>query len=269
MMNPMFWLDLRIRAREKRLWIIALFFIAALFVITGVVMASSLISCEFRQIEPCSIGSGLTWATLFCQAGLLIILAPLATAGRISQEREQRTLPGLINSPLSALRITLGKLFGSWTFVLWLAALALPFLFVSTLWGGPSWRVILACFFINLYAGLVLSAISLGISGLFVRSLTAYLVTGSVLFGWMAIVPMLGTLATVLNHNASPLYKTVISYLAFFHNPFYPLIVVTSEQWRMQGTEIALQLAYCFFVWFVFAAFSLRLAVRSFRREVY
>ena len=48
--------------------------------------------------EPGEIGMALTWASLFCHAGLLVVLAPLAAAGRISQEREQRTMPALVNS---------------------------------------------------------------------------------------------------------------------------------------------------------------------------
>ena len=76
---------------------------------------------------------------------LIVLLAALASAQRISQERERRTLPALVNSPLSAASIADGKLLGAWTFDLWLATLTLPFLAVASLWGGlPFGRLLLA-----------------------------------------------------------------------------------------------------------------------------
>jgi ABC-type transport system involved in multi-copper enzyme maturation permease subunit len=271
MMNPLYWLELRVRAREKRLWLIALFFVVTLGIISGVVIISVVdwFSSYTRTIEPVSIGEGLIWTTLFCQAGLLMILAPLATAGRISQEREQRTLAALINSPASATRIALGKLWGAWTFVIWLGVLALPFLFTATLWGGPSWKLILGCLGLNLLAGLVLSAVSLGISGLFGRSLTAYLVTGSFLFGWIAVLPMLGSLAMAFNHDSNKAFQELVMYLTMYHNPFFPLMALAGSFTEWDAGKFFIPLAYGVGVWVLLGALSLLAAVRSLKREVY
>ncbi len=270
MMNPLYWLELRVRAREKRLWLIALFFVIVMAIISGIMLATSMQSSGNRFIEPLNIGEGMIWTALFCQAGLLVILAPLATAGRISQEREQRTLAALVNSPASATRIALGKLWGAWTFVLWLGVLVLPFLFTATLWGGPSWKLILGCLGLNLLAGLVLSALSLGISGLFGRSLTAYLVTGCFLFGWIAVLPMLGSLAMALNHDGSvaPHYQEFVMYLTMYHNPFYPLISLT-EAVTETGGKFILPMVYGVTVWILLGWGGLMLAIRSLKREVY
>ena len=272
MINPLYWLELRIRAREKRLWLIALFFVLSLLTISGVVLASVLIPWRMGNSEPSGIGEGLTWAALFCQAGLLMILAPLATAGRISQEREQRTLAALVNSPVSPARTALGKLLGSWTFVFWLGILALPFLFTATLWGGPTWKLILVCLGVNFLAGLVLSSISLGLSGLFGRSLTAYLVTGSFLFGWMAVMPLLGSLAMGLNSSGGRWYQEIVGYLTLYHNPFFPLwtlVAYSSSGLRLDADQMVVRIVYCLCVWLVLAAGSFALAVRGLRREVY
>jgi ABC-type transport system involved in multi-copper enzyme maturation permease subunit len=266
--NPLYWLELRIRAREKRLWVLALFFVVSLLIISGVVLATTLLQGAWTMIEPAGVGTGLLWATLFCQAGLLVILAPLATAGRISQEREQRTLPALINSPAPPLRITMGKLLGAWTFVGWLAVLALPFLGISALWGGPGMPRILLCMAFNLGAGLTLATVSLGLSGLFGRSLTSYLVTGAFLFGWAAVLPMVGSLAMALNPNGGAKYMDLIAFATMYHNPFFPLTMLLSFDWSLAGETIA-RLLYCLAVWCVIAVIFAVLAVRGLRREVY
>ncbi len=270
MINPLYWLELRVRAREKRLWLIALFFVIILAIISGIVLATSFISSSTGQgIEPVNIGEGLIWAALFCQAGLLVILSPLATAGRISQEREQRTLAALVNSPASATRIALGKLWGAWTFILWLGVLVLPFLFTATLWGGPSWKLILGCLGLNLLAGLVLAALSLGISGLFGRSLTAYLVTGCFLFGWIAVLPMLGSLAMALNHDGSKVFQEFVMYLTMYHNPFFPLITMTTLFTELGSSQFFIPILYGVSIWILLGSCGLLLAIRSLKREVY
>ncbi|MBI2439829.1 MAG: ABC transporter permease [Lentisphaerae bacterium] len=267
MMNPLYWLEVRVRAREKRLWMLALFLVVTLTIIGGCVLALEAI--HDLSTEPLTIGETLTWSVLFCQAGLLVILAPLATAGRISQEREQRTLAALINSPASAPRIALGKLWGAWTFVIWLGLLVLPFLFVATLWGGPSWKLIVGCVGLNLLAGLVLSALSLGISGLFGRSLTAYLVTGTFLFGWIAILPLIGSLVLSLVQDQDPAFHEYIMYLTMYFNPFFPLITLTESYADLELSGLALPLVYGIGIWILLGIGSLGIAMRSLKREVY
>jgi ABC-type transport system involved in multi-copper enzyme maturation permease subunit len=269
MINPVYWLELRIRACEKRLWIIALFFIITLIIVSGVTLASVLMQSSWTTVSPAHVGNGLIWSALFCQAGLLVILAPLATAGRISQEREQRTLPALSNSTLSASRIAFGKLFGAWTFVFWLAMLALPFLFAGSLWGGPGVGLILACVGINLVAGLTLSTISLGLSGIFGRSLTTYLVTGAFLFGWIVVVPIAGMLGTALNPEAGRFYREVVAFLTWYHHPFFPLSTLAGTDWGMKTGETVIRLVYALAVWTILGLTHLGLAVKGLKREVY
>jgi ABC-type transport system involved in multi-copper enzyme maturation permease subunit len=248
--------------------VLALFFVVSLLIISGVVLATTLLQGSWQLVAPASVGDGLLWATLFCQAGLLVVLAPLATAGRISQEREQRTLPALINSPAPPLRIAMGKLLGAWTFVVWLAVLALPFLGISALWGGPGVARIMLCVAFNIGAGLTLATVSLGLSGLFGRSLTSYLVTGAFLLGWAAILPMVGSLAMALNPEGGESYMDLVGFVTMYHNPFFPLIMVLSTDWFRPG-ETAVRLLYCTAVWSVISIVFAALAVRGLRREVY
>ena len=107
-MNPVYWLDLRVRVRERRLWVIALFFLAMPLLICGLGMLTAL--NESKAVNPGDIGLLVAMCAIFCQAGLLVILSPLAAAQRISQEREQRTFAALVNSPLGPCVIARGKL---------------------------------------------------------------------------------------------------------------------------------------------------------------
>lgn len=272
-MNAVFWLDLRVRVRERRLWGMPLFFLAVPLLMVLLAMASAL--KDQVSIDPGDIGNLVAMCAIFCQAGLLTILSPLAAAQRISQEREQRTYAALVNSPLGPGAIARGKLFGSWIFTLWLGVLTLPFVSVAVLWGGMSAWIPLACFGLNLLAGLALASLALGLSGLFGRSLSAYLASGAVLFLWGLALPMIGglTLALVDSGQAPSLATNRAIFAAFLlHHPVAPQIwmvmhgngaAATFTQW---GAWVPL---YGVGVWLALMLLGYRLAVQGLRREVY
>jgi ABC-type transport system involved in multi-copper enzyme maturation permease subunit len=81
-----------------------------------------------------SVGRGIFLGLLFLQTLMVAVLAPAATAGAISSEREHQTLELLSVTPISSLAIVLGKLLSAlaWVFVLVLASIpvtALVFVF--------------------------------------------------------------------------------------------------------------------------------------------
>ena len=269
-MNPLFWLDLRLRVRERRLWVIAGFFVLMLAVISGLTAATAWQMGRYGGIrDPGETGTTLAWTTLWCQAGLLFILAPLASACRLSQEREQRTLPALINSPLSAGRIARGKLWGAWAFTLWLGVLALPFLAMAGLWGGLSASALWMGFGLNLLMGLTLSTMALGLSGLFGRSLTAYLATGALLFFWAAAWPLIGGLVMGLTHTGNSDALPPLGYIFWYHSPFYPVIALMMRESGESTPGFWPSIVYALGVWTLLALCGYRLAVHGLRREVY
>jgi len=271
MINPLFWLDLRVRVRERRLWVIALFFLGMPLLIVLLSMMTALNS--YGPVDPGEVGMMVALCAIFTQAGLLVILSPLAAAQRISQEREQRTYAALVNSPMGPAAIARGKLLGAWTFTLWLGILTLPFVAVAALWGGLSAWVLLVCFGLNLLAGMTLSALALGLSGLFGRSLSAYLAAGAVLFLWCFALPLIGGLTLGLMDGDPPLALVKTLFCVFqLHHPLAPQIwmvmrgtgtVVTYTDW---GLWVPL---YGAGVWFLLMALGFWLAVRGLRREVY
>ncbi len=268
MINPLYWLELRVRTREKRLWMVVVFIILTLLVVVGMVFTTMHISSN-NYTMPHEVGAGLIWSTLFIQAGIIIILSPLGAAGRISQEREQRTITALINSPLSRTKIVMGKLFGAWTLILWLGIIPFPFLFLGTLWGGPQPMVVIICTGSNLLAGLTIASLAIGLSGFFGRSLTAYLVTGIVLFGWCTVIPLFGGLALSLVNGSSSTWGVVVSYAAFFHHPLYPLFAFIEGYSPAIDAAQLYKLGYCYTVWLILTLCGIAISVKGMKREVY
>ena len=72
-----------------------------------------------------TVGRGIFLGLLMLQTLMVSVLAPAATAGAISSEREHQTLDLLAVTPISSFAIVLGKLFSAlaWVFVLILASI--------------------------------------------------------------------------------------------------------------------------------------------------
>ena len=271
-MNALFWLDMRVRVRERRLWIMALFFLAMPMLICGLSMMSAMMS---QWMDFGDVGTMVAMCAIFCQAGLLVILSPLAAAQRISQEREQRTYAALVNSPLGPCAIAHGKLLGAWMFILWLGVLTLPFVAVAALWGGMEPGVLIVCFLLNLLSAMTLSSLALGLSGLFGRSLSAYLASGAVLFLWCLALPMIGglTMDLVAVDQDPTLASLKTTFCGFFlHHPLAPQIWMSMRGSGADVTYLDWGLwvpLYGVGVWLLLTLLGFWLAVRGLRREVY
>lgn len=114
-----------------------------------------------------SIGRGIFVGLMMLQTLMVAVLAPAATAGAISSEREHQTLELLAVTPISSLAIVLGKLLSAlaWVFVLILASIpvtALVFVF-----GGVAPDDMLRAYLV-----LFATVIGLGSVGIFFSALT-------------------------------------------------------------------------------------------------
>ena len=113
------------------------------------------------------VGRGVFSGLMMLQTLMIAVLAPAATAGAISSEREHQTLELLTVTPISSIAIVVGKLFSAlaWVFVLVLASIpvtALVFVF-----GGVAPDDV-----IRGYAVLLATVIGLGSIGIFFSALT-------------------------------------------------------------------------------------------------
>ena len=118
MKNPLLWLELRIRIRERKLWVVSFLYLACLLGMSFLPLLSTINQPYAPPTQPSDVGVAIFATSIFTLMALLLIISPLSAAGAISQEREQRTLPGLLNTPLSAARIAFGKLLATWVFIL-------------------------------------------------------------------------------------------------------------------------------------------------------
>lgn len=114
-----------------------------------------------------NIGRGIFLGLLMLQTLMVAVLAPAATAGAISSEREHQTLDLLAVTPISSLAIVLGKLFSAlaWVFVLILASI--PITALVFVFGGVSPDDV-----VRGYAVLFATVIGLGSVGIFFSALT-------------------------------------------------------------------------------------------------
>src|SRR5215212_11676460 len=119
------------------------------------------------EFASASIGRRVFIGLMLLQTLMVAVLAPAATAGAISSEREHQTLDLLAVTPISSLAIVLGKLVSAlaWLFVLILASIpvtALVFVF-----GGVAPDDMLRA-----YVVLFATVIGLGSVGIFFSTLT-------------------------------------------------------------------------------------------------
>lgn len=113
-----------------------------------------------------SIGQGIFAALLMLETLQVAFLAPSATAGAISLEREKRTLELLVVTPISSIAIVLGKLLSALVYVWLLIAASIPLTAIVFVYGGVAPDDVLRG-----YVVLIVTALGLGAFGLFCSSL--------------------------------------------------------------------------------------------------
>ncbi len=166
--------ELRGRMRGRRAFIVVTIHVLLLAIFAW--MLQRLQEEQFRGMSQyggqatyasATIGRGIFLGLLMLQTLMVAVLAPAATAGAISSEREHQTLDLLAVTPISSLAIVLGKLFSAlaWVFVLILASV--PITALVFVFGGVALDDV-----IRGYLVLFATVIGLGSVGLFFSALT-------------------------------------------------------------------------------------------------
>ncbi|TVQ75968.1 MAG: hypothetical protein EA380_09670 [Phycisphaeraceae bacterium] len=94
----------------------------------------------------------------YLQVALICILAPVFMAGAIAQESNPRTWDILLTTPLNAVQIVLGILFGRLFFVLALLSASLPLFAVTQFFGGVPGSAVLLSYVVSACAALLVGA---------------------------------------------------------------------------------------------------------------
>jgi ABC-2 type transport system permease protein len=172
-MNPMIRKELRQRMRERRGWLLPSLYLVVLGAVVTFAYFVTTTDGGASGIQGSTVGVVLFLTLAYSQLALLLLLAPIFSAGSITIEKEQRTLAGLLTSLLTSAQIWWGKSVSSLLFVLLLLVTSLPVLSMAFAFGGIGpWEIfsatlttviILAC----------MSAIGLYCSSAFQRSVHA------------------------------------------------------------------------------------------------
>jgi ABC-type transport system involved in multi-copper enzyme maturation permease subunit len=162
--------ELRGRMRGKRAYVILTLHLAALGAFAWVVESLMARSYSYPGASmgyaSASIGQGVFTALLLLQTALVVLLAPAATAGAISLEREKQTLDMLTTTPISAVAIVVGKLFSALVYVFLLILASIPLMALVFVYGGVAPDDL-----VRGYVVLVATAIGFGTVGIFFSAL--------------------------------------------------------------------------------------------------
>jgi ABC-2 type transport system permease protein len=268
-MNPMIRKELRQRMRERRGWLLPSLY---LFVLGAVVTFAYFLTTENNgrsNVQGSSIGVVMFLTLSYAQLALLLLMAPIFSAGAITIEKEQKTLPGLLTSLLTPWQIWWGKFVSSLLFVLVLLLSSLPVLSMAFAFGGVGpWEVFTGALTTVIILG-CMSAIGLYCSSVFRRSIHATAVSYATVAAisvvtaiiFFVLMSMYGTRETqttgIHTWYDFPLSTRVAMYL----NPFFFLTASFAPLRQLYPAWVT-----CAVVFIVIGAVCVVLTLRNLRR---
>ena len=256
-MNPMVRKELRQRMRERRAWLLPTLYLLVL----GAVVIVFYMTVTARRgafgmvVQGSALGQGIFLAVAYAQLSLLLLVAPVFSAGAVTIEKEQRTLAGLLTSLLSPADIWWGKLAAALLYQGLLLAAGLPVLALTLAFGGIGPRELGIALASTVIVVAAVSAAGLYFSCFFRRSVHATSVTYAFIVA-LTVLPLVAfaVLASLARSPSEPGWL----FYAMAPNPFYALSVGLFGGADRAGLWLA-SLAF-FSVLFVVAA---ALAVRN------
>jgi ABC-type transport system involved in multi-copper enzyme maturation permease subunit len=172
-MNPMIRKELRQRMRERRGWLLPSLY---LLILGAIVTFTYFVTTSGRgqpNLQGSTVGVALFLTLAYSQLALLLLMAPIFSAGSITIEKEQRTLGALLTSLLTPAQIWWGKFVSSLLFVLLLLVSSLPVMSMAFAFGGIGPWEVLSATLTTVIVLACMSAIGLYCSSVFRRSIHA------------------------------------------------------------------------------------------------
>jgi len=161
--NPIFVRVVEAAAKRTRHALIRIGYLAGLVAITLVLIAFSL--SGGGTLTELSVWSAKLFSSIsFVQLGMACLMAPIFTAGAITQEKDNQTYNVLLATPLSNGQIVLGSLVSRLFFVLVLLASGIPVFLICQLCGGVPGSTILLSFMIAAATAVFTGAIAVAIA---------------------------------------------------------------------------------------------------------
>jgi ABC-type transport system involved in multi-copper enzyme maturation permease subunit len=174
---------------------------------------------------------------------LTALIVPGTTSGTIARERETRSLPLLMSTPLSPLAVVTGKLLAAASYVLLVIAAGIPLFTLVVMFGGIPSNQLLPVGMIVVVTAFAFSALGVFVSSIARSGLLASLVTYTIV-----LALTLGSYAVYL--AASPLSKAVSMKYALYFSPLAAVMSamtqsnsqlnsIVSQFFREPGTRVA------------------------------
>ncbi len=145
--NPIFLRVVEMAGKRGRHAMIRIGYLGAMVAVTLVLVATGLAGGG-TLTELTHQSTSLFVAISYLQLGMACLLAPVFTAGAITQEKDNKTYNVLLATPLSNAQIVLGSLVSRLFFVLALLASGIPMFLITQLFGGVTGTSILLSFMI-------------------------------------------------------------------------------------------------------------------------
>ncbi len=147
--------------RTRHMWArvvyLVVLFVVMLVMTRGALGADSLVNLAKESTKT------FVWVSLV-QLFLMSFIAPVFTAGAITQEKDANTFHILLTTPLSNAQIVLGALFSRIYFVWVLLLAGLPIFCITMLYGGVTTREVFESFGLAACTGLVTGSLAIMIS---------------------------------------------------------------------------------------------------------
>lgn len=178
---------------------------------------------------------------IMLQFALLVLVAPAMTAGSISGERERQTLDLLLVTNTGAVKLVLGKLLESFSFLALMVMCSLPMLSLVLITGGATFAQVLVSVAFLLLTALAALSVGLVCSSLFQRTVTATVMSYLSVFalGIVTLLPLwhdvkrIGDLYDAMNVAGGQLHTIEYTPISFTINPALGLFSLLAAQTQM------------------------------------
>src|SRR4051812_20743664 len=167
----------------------------------------------------------------YAQLALVALLAPIFTAGGITQEKDSQTYDILLFTPLTNGQIVLGSLLSRLFFVVTLLISGIPIFAITQIFGGVAISSITLSFLIACATAFVTGALAMAIAVFKVGTRRTIFSFYLFIMLYLAIplgLEKMGYFQYQFNINSAGVSQTHVSYFAGFH-PFLALRVIFGE----------------------------------------
>jgi len=148
--------------RTRHLYIRAGYLALMIVVLLLVLLNATQVSLSMRELA--AAAANMFSQVSYLQVGLICLLTPVFMAGAIAQEANPRTWDIILTTPMNALQIVLGNLFGRLFFILALLFSSLPLFTVTQFFGGVPGETVFASYAIAACSALAVAAIAITLS---------------------------------------------------------------------------------------------------------